>query len=566
MLSRLKRKSKQLLFPTPAVALPPVPQTELLPNWLELLGDDWSRWKRALASAKGPRVLIATSLGGFLPGSLIESLLGVALTLRGAQVQVLLCDALLPACTQANYEYFPPGDFVKNGIASVCQTCFAPVAPFFQTLGVPLHRYSELVTPAERHDAQEVAAQIPYDEIGTFRWHELAVGEHAYASALRYFARGDLANEPFAEILLRRYLQAALLTVYATRRLLGQGDFDIACFHHGIYVPQGLIGEVARQSDVRVVNWNPGYRKQCFIFSQQQSYHYVMPDESTTSWEAMPWTRETEAELLDYLSSRWDGSQDWIWSNHMPDANPDKIAQELGIDRSRPLIGLLTNVLWDAQLFYRTNAFPNLIEWVVETIRYFEQRPDLQLVVRVHPAEVSGTLTTRQPVLPEIRAVLPELPPNVFIIPPESPISTYAVMQECDTVLIYGTKMGTELTSVGIPVIVAGEAWIRNKGITFDASTAQEYFDLLERLPLGKRLDPALVERARRYAYHFFFRRMIPLEMIEPTGAWPYFRINITGLDDLAPGASRGLDVICDGILNGSEFVYPAELVQRQPA
>lgn len=550
--------------PTQA-AQPPVRQTELLPNWQELLGDDWSRWERALASAKGPRVLIATSLGGFLPGSLIESLLGVALTVRGAQVEVLLCDGLLPACTQANYQYFAPNDFAQNGIASLCQECFAPVAPFFQTLGVPLRRYSKLVTPPEQHEAESVAARVPYTEIANFRWQDLAVGEHAYASALRYFARGDLANEPFADILLRRYLKAAMLTVFATRRLLAQRNFDIANFHHGIYVPQGLIGEVARQNDVRVVNWNPGYRKQCFIFSQQQSYHYVMPDESTASWESMPWTQATEAELLNYLSSRWDGSQDWIWSNKMPEANPTKIAEELGLDRSRPLIGLLTNVLWDAQLFYRTNAFPNLIEWVVQTIRYFERRPDLQLVIRVHPAEVSGTLATRQPVLPEIRAALPELPSNVFMIPPESPISTYAVMQECDTVLIYGTKMGTELTSVGIPVIVAGEAWVRNKGITMDATTADEYFSLLDRLPLGARLDAARVERARRYAYHFFFRRMIPLEFIEPIGKWPFFQIQISGLDDLLPGRSPGLDVICDGILKNHDFIYPAERFTLQP-
>jgi hypothetical protein len=37
------------------------------------------------------------------------------------------------------------------------------------------------------------------------------------------------------------------------------------------------------------------------------------------------------------------------------------------------------------------------------------------------------------------------------------------------------------------------------------------------------------------------------------------FRVDIQSLDELRPGQSNGLDVICDGILSGSPFVYPAE-------
>ena len=57
-------------------------------------------------------------------------------------------------------------------------------------------------------------------------------------------------------------------------------------------------------------------------------------------------------------------------------------------------------------------------------------------------------------------------------------MSTYALMSLCNSAIIYGTKMGVELTSVGLPVVVAGEAWIRNKGLTHDATTPEEYFHL----------------------------------------------------------------------------------------
>ena len=115
--------------------------------------------------------------------------------------------------------------------------------------------------------------------------------------------------------------------------------------------------------------------------------------------------------------------------------------------------------------------------------------------------------------------------------------------------------MGVELTSVGLPVIVAGEAWIRNKGLTHDASSPEEYFRILDRLPFPERLGPAQLARARRYAYHFFFNRMIPLPFIEPKAGYPIYRLKLDALQQLLPGESAGLDTICDGILGRAPFV-----------
>jgi hypothetical protein len=220
---------------------------------------------------------------------------------------------------------------------------------------------------------------------------------------------------------------------------------------------------------------------------------------------------------------------------------------------------MLSNVVWDAQLHYPANAFPSLIDWAVRTIDYFRGRADLQLLLRIHPAEVRGTSPSRQPLEAEIRKRFPILPANVFVIPPESPVSTYAAMELCDSVLIYGTKMGVELTAVGIPVVVAGEAWIKNKGLTLDASTPEAYFEILDRLPLGERLSPEVVEQAQKYAYHFFFRRMMPLPFLEKVASNLFFTPAIASVDDLAEGRSKALDILCDAILEARPFVYPAE-------
>lgn len=563
MLQNLKRSAAQLLHHWRRQ-----PQKPLLPatDWRQLLAADWDAWEAARAAAMGgPKVLLATSLGGHDGVTPVESLLAVALTLRGAEVHLLLCDAFLPACMLATLrkpEHH--ARFVTEGPQShLCARCWGQGRAIFEPLGLPLHRYSDLVSAAAQDEARGIAESIAIADIPAFRLDHLAVGEHALAGALRYFARGDLRTEPEGEAILRRYLQAALLATRAAQRLFDQHDFTAACFHHGIYVPQGLIGETARQQGVRVINWNTAYRKHCFIFSHGDTYHHTLMTEPTSVWQDLPWTPEMERQTMDYLVSRWYGTNDWVWFHEHPQEDLGEIVAELGVDLSKPVIGLLTNVMWDAQLHYPANAFPNMLDWVLRTIAFFADRPDLQLVIRIHPAEIRGTVPSRQKIADEIARAFPDLPANVFVIPPESQISTYAVMLKCDTVIIYGTKTGVELTSFGIPVIVAGEAWIRNKGVTMDAPNAETYFQMLDRLPLQSRLDEATTQRARKYAYHFFFRRMIPVSAMEPLAGWPPLRVNLTSLAALQPGADPGLDRICDSILTGAAFVYPAEQIAQ---
>ena len=528
------------------------------PDFSTLIAELPELWQSARAAAAGgPRVLMASSIGSYAHAVTLESALAAALTFRGAEVHALLCDGSMTACAECDASLYPDiSRFVAHGPArDLCRDCLWPAERVYGQLGIRVHRYGDWLTPDDRADARRLAVAFPYDEIRNLTLDGLAIGEHAYAGALRFFATASLDDEPGAEAVLRRYLEASLLTVSATRTLLRAVGFTSAVFTHGIYVPWGIIGEVARQERVRVSTWNVAYRKRRFIFSHDDTYHHTLMNEPRSHWENNALTPAQDSELMKYLKTRRDGLFDWIVFHRPTTQDADAIATQLGVDRSKPVIGLLTNVSWDAQLHYPANAFPNMLEWLVETCRYFATRPDLQLLIRVHPAEISGFPPSRQPILGELRRRLPTLASNVIVVPPESGISTYAVMSLCNSAIIYGTKMGVELTSVGMPVIVAGEAWIRNKGLTEDASSPEEYFRILDRLPFPGPLGPAQLARARQYAYHFFFNRMIPLPFVEPKAGYPIYRLKLETLKHLFPGESRGLDTICDGILGKGTFV-----------
>lgn len=531
----------------------------ILPDWSSLIqNSSWNEMRKN--SADGEKVLIATSVGISDAVLTLDSVLAVALTLRGAKVSFLICDKVLPACEAAVFQETDNIEsFIKEGPGEMfCSKCYAKAYRFYQQLELPIQKYSDFLNKSDIDELMNMALNFPLDKIHEYRWNEYSVGEHSYAGALRFFAKSDLSNEPYGEIILRKYFAAGLITSLVAERVLSQSEIKSASFHHGIYIPQGMMGDVSRKEGISISNWAVAYRKQRFIFSKGDTYHHTLMNEPVSTWENIQWTDELDNKLMEYLYSRWHGSWDWIKFHDRSVEDLDEVSKTLGIDFSKTCIGMLTNVAWDAQLHYPANAFSNMIEWIIETVEYFKNRNDLQLIIRVHPAELKG-IVSRQTVMGELKKAFTAIPGNVFMIGPESPFSTYAVMQACDSVIIYGTKTGVELSCMGIPIIVAGEAWIRNKGITLDAKNKDEYFSLLERLPLGKRLSPEEIIRAKKYAFHFFFRRMIPLSFMEPTNSFPPFRLSISNINDLLPHKDQGLDVICNGIVSGSEFVYPAE-------
>jgi hypothetical protein len=142
-----------------------------------------------------------------------------------------------------------------------------------------------------------------------------------------------LDHEPHAEPILRRYLESALLTASATRRLMREVQFSSAVFTHGIYVPWGIVGEVARHEGVRVSNWNVAYRKRRFIFSHGDTYHHTLLSEPREHWEHLDLSASQERELMQYLASRREGMFDWIVFHRPTKQDPQEIAK----DRLRPV-------------------------------------------------------------------------------------------------------------------------------------------------------------------------------------------------------------------------------------
>ena len=186
-------------------------------------------------------------------------------------------------------------------------------------------------------------------------------------------------------------------------------------------------------------------------------------DDEWSSWRDVELTATEQARLEQYLRDRELGLHtiDRFWGGARFD----------DVDRARPgrLVTLFSNLTWDSAVIGQGLAFEGIAEWVTATVEFFADRPDDQLVIRVHPAEVKlPGKQTREPLEPILRRRFPELPPNVRLVPADDPESSYPLMAASDAVLVFTSTTGLEAAVRGRPVIVAGRTHYRERGFTVD--------------------------------------------------------------------------------------------------
>ena len=98
------------------------------------------------------KILIATGGGGYAAAKQIESLLAAALTLRGAKVEVLLCDGILPACFQATIDWdSDEKKYSESGTSRLnCATCFSGAQKTFNNIGISIVKLSNLISEEKK--------------------------------------------------------------------------------------------------------------------------------------------------------------------------------------------------------------------------------------------------------------------------------------------------------------------------------------------------------------------------------------------------------------------------------
>lgn len=470
-----------------------------------------------------------------------DGMLAQALRLRGVRVHFVTCGGGLEICDRVNTWEGPPVP---------CSSCASYVHDSIDAHGFPrsaLRPEWEAVEPDP--GVWPELDGVSAGDLGGVVADGVPLGRLVDVPVKWFLLASHLDDDPLGPVTTRRFLRSARRLSHAISATLDRLRPDVVVLFNGLFLFEAIAFDLCRRRGIDVVTYERGHIKETLVFRRGEPACLLDLGTAWPRWRDVALTEAEDRELDRYLEERRHGRRtiDRYWKKAVftePDRPPEG-----------RLVSLFPNLTWDSAVIGREIAFPSIRSWVAAAVEAFAGRPEHRLVIRTHPAEVKlPGKQTREPMARFLAECFPTLPPNVTVIDPGDPTSSYPLMGISDAGLVFTSTVGLEMAMQAKPVIVSGETHYRGKGFTIDVSDPREFVAALDRVledPVAHRPDPVLT---RRYAYLFFFRDPVQSLGVEEH-VLGLVRITVAQLDDLAPGRNRDLDRVCDGILGKRDFL-----------
>jgi hypothetical protein len=319
-------------------------------------------------------------------------------------------------------------------------------------------------------------------------------------------------------------LASALAATTAARQILDEIRPALVVSYEMDYTPKREVFDACLAGGSQVVVLCRAPRREAVIpkrytLANREQHPSSLSDASWERLRRMPWTEDRRQELRQEWQQRY-ATGDWweIPSAQLsqPVVPPEETREKLGIDSRKKTAIVFPHVPWDASFSWGEDLFVDYQDWLLETLRAACRNPNVNWVVKVHPANVGKSVRLREGTttveIEAIRQHLGSLPPNLVVLPPDSDIGTVSLFGVMDFCLTVRGTVGIEAASLGIPVLTAGTGRYDRRGFTIDSTSTQQYLERVLSIHTIPRLTVPQQELAQRFAYGMFLLRPLGIE------------------------------------------------------
>lgn len=484
-------------------------------------------------------IIFLAYLGCFQGNNAIQATLGKILKEKGHKVRFVLCDIELPICETTEITN-------HSNRSTICAQQNKHLKLFFEQTDFEIIWLSDLVP-------NSIIEELGND-LDDCKWDT-----YVESILLRYFKVGVLdLNNPLMDELFSRARHAALISE-KLGEAIAKLNPDRVIFSHGTYTTRGPAKDVLNNKGVPALSISRAKIAESQKFNWKTAGDWWSVNNEWDKVGSLPLNDRQERILEDYLQSRRNHKRDIIVYNKTSEETKELTYNKLGLDSSKRIYTLFTNVLWDAASAQREIAFSNPVDWTIETIEWFRNHPDRQLIVRIHPAE--NIIGTNQPMINLIKGRMPNIPDNVILVDPAAPINSWSLLKITDVGIVHTSTVGMELALEGIPCICVSKTHYRSKGFTVDIQSKENYFDLLSKDKFDDFNKIKTIDLARRYSYLLFLRYQLPMPFY-----YPLSHISIHSFKEMDWGRilkEPSIPIIINGIEQQEEFLLPDEIVYK---
>ncbi len=471
----------------------------------------------------------------------------------GCDVKMLYCDGVLDSCDADT--------IFRKSMKPRCFACknLGPLVK--KSLGLDCISYRQYISDSEIEEIKKEVSSLEAKDLIKYKYLGVNVGVHASASTIRYFLLGHLnLDNPSEVAMFRKKLVHSMIAAKVAKKIADKEKPNVIFMLHGIYSTWGPFSDYFQLRGIETVVYsNMPPRFGHFIFNRNDKANALVSKKEWSNFSRSSLKDAEKSEIDAYLAERFKGEtgdQKLYEENFDIGTKKQSLLESLSRKEYFRQYVMYPNLAWDSAIDGRVSKiFDDIFSWVDETVKFFKEHKNYQLIIKPHPAELVWEKPPKG-----IRDYIIEeygpLPENLILLEPNVPLRAYDLVAPDRIVLVFNGSLGLELAASGIPVLTVADVHYKDAGVVYKVETLEEYLKLLEDPKELISFAKDNIELAKKYAYFYFFKSMVRIPFYRDD-EWSAIDWNIARnikklLDD-----NSNIIKICKKIINKEDIVGP---------
>jgi hypothetical protein len=440
------------------------------------------------------KVLFFAPHAGVWAHAFPEALVGEALRASGADIRYVSCDGAFSSFCVTMAAHGVAQESSVEDKERVCAQCRHNRDWIRRGFAFDGCDFDSVLDGADEARIEALLDAAPRRDLTRFEVDGVPIGRLAVYEYLiqKKKTQAAFSDEEWAGF--RPRLGNALRSLFAAQRILDREKPDRVLIYNTLYSVNAAWRAAAEQRGIAVYFLHGGpnleRRLQTLMIGRDTTLGwYARALEAWARHRDVPCNRAELAQVTDHFRQLFRGTSVFAYSAAKSSSAED-LRSRFAVRREQKLcVASLSS--YDEYVAARmagelpdesTLLFPTQLDWVRALVEWFRARPDLFLLIRVHPREFPNK---REGVKSEhaqlLEQELSSLPDNVRVNWPADRLSIYAIAEEADVFLNAWSSAGKEMALLGLPVVVYCPSLLLYPGdLNLVGDTRERYFAAID--------------------------------------------------------------------------------------
>ena len=415
-------------------------------------------------------MILSTSSNIWLHSSL-EAVLSEQLSNRNHEVTIVRCQGLLNNYCTAMAEAKLDQDASLKKRKEICKKCTS------RSDGIDMeYRFNSIyvdnfIDLSDKINIENTISDITPKNWKNLEFLEIPVGRYA---AYEFVLTNKINSFFFDSQIFNFYLDQlknTLLSLLSFNKILKTYKPDVIIFQNELYSTNRVVSKLAKNMQIETLHLTIGTDLEKFgssysIYRNPQVELEINSSQEWLAWSKIPLGKNEISQVFKGIMYKVKARSAFTYSSKTTGKNEIETYEFFNLDKDLPVCLALTSSFDERfaadlvdiapyKIYERdSQIFKNQWQWVANLIELFQERPDMQLIIRIHPRFFPNKRDNKfSPNLIYFQELSKTLPKNVVINWPGQSISIYEVAQVTDVCLNATSSAGLEMLNLGIPVI-----------------------------------------------------------------------------------------------------------------